>query len=67
MGGGTGGSCSNKFSCKEVSNLSNLYLHVRDHDSDVHDYWINGGTQGQLPKFTLASKYKQTQARLVDK
>ena len=45
---------------KEVSALSTLYLHVSDHDSDVHDYWINGETQGQLPKFTLAvSKHKQ--------
>ena len=28
---------------------------------------MHGGTQGQLPKSTVASKYKQTQARLVDK
>ena len=49
----------------EVSALSNLYLHVSDHDSDVHKYLIIGGTQGQLPKFILASK--QAQARQVDK
>ena len=59
------GICAQKS--KEVSALSTLYLHISDHDSDVHDYWINGGTQGQLPKSTLASKHKQTQARLVDK